>query len=154
MRTTTTMMVRVVGVIALMVALVLGSPVAEPAGADPADVHLASGTWSPQYNLGGCLYKMAWGNFGPVALTVVRFYNLSACGGAIVAVQYFDGTGVYDAVSGTVIGTGTDACGAFQEIHAAGPNPSAGLRGLVWVGAGYRWYAGNGTASQSPHSLC
>jgi hypothetical protein len=147
-------MVRVAGVMALVLVLVLGSPVAEPAGADPGDVQLASGVWSPQYDFGGCLYKVVWGNYGPVAFTVVRFYNLSACGGAIVAVKYLDGAGVHDAVSGTVVATGTDGCGAYQQIQAFGPNPSIGFRGLVWVGAGYLWYAANGTVSQPPSSFC
>jgi hypothetical protein len=37
------------------------------------------------------------------------------------------------------------------EVMATG---GFALRGLVWVGGGYRWYANDGLAAQPIHSHC
>ncbi|HEU5151184.1 MAG TPA: hypothetical protein VFU19_11840 [Iamia sp.] len=138
----------------LATVLALGST-AGPAGADPADVHLPLTTWSPQYSLGGCRYKLVYGNYGAAPFVAARFYNLSACGGALVAVTYLNSSGVsVNAVSTAIQTTGTDGCGAFEQILAVGTAPGIGFRGLVWVGTGLRWYASDGLDTQPVHSTC
>jgi hypothetical protein len=142
-------MVQMVGAIALTAVLALG-PTTHPAAADPADVWLPAGTWSKQYNLGGCLYKLVWGTYGS-PFVAVRFYNLSACGGAVAIVQYDNGQ---IAGSSAIQTTGTDGCGAFQQIHAVGPLAGTAERALVWLGTGYRWYDDDGLAAQPINSHC
>ena len=147
---------QVVGALALVGGLVLGSTVAPaPAGANPGDVYLPSGTaMGNLYDLGGCRYQLVWGQFGPAPVVLARFYNLSACGGALVAIYYYDSSGTLtNASSQTVVLTNTSSCGTFQQIQANGPPPGIAVRALVWVGAGARFYANDGTASQ-PYTTC
>lgn len=147
-------MTKVVGALALVAALTLGSTMAvTPAGANPTDVYSQDNVQSKQYSLGGCLYKVTWGNFGPTPYTRVHFYNLGSCGGAVVVLQYHNGTTIVPVSATTVSATGSDGCGSYQVIQATGSVGFA-LRGLVWVGTGAEWYALDGLNTQPIHSHC
>ncbi len=150
MRTVAKMM----GAVALVAVMTLGSAAAPaPVGANPTDTYLPNNTLSPQYSLGGCLYKVIWGNFGSTPFTQVQFYNLTSCGGAVVALDWTNGTTTQTAFGTTVTATGTDGCGSYQVIQAAGGVGFA-LRGLVWVGTGFVWYANDGLNTQPIHAHC
>lgn len=142
---------RAIGAIGVALVLTLGVTTA-PAGANPTDTYWPPNHMSHQYNLGGCLYKVFWSSVFGAPFTLVYFYNLTACGGALVAIEYNDGT-TKAATSTTVSGSGSDGCGAYQTIVASAPAGTP-LRGLVWVGTGVRWYANDGTYAQPIHSFC
>lgn len=127
---------------------------AAPAQADPADVWLPNNTWSKQVDVGGCLYKVVWGNFSHVPFTRVQIYNPASCGTPVVAIEYHAAAGVQADTSLTYIGSGTDGCGSFQYIQAQGRDPGFASRGLVWLAGGLHWYANDGLAVQPIHSHC
>lgn len=96
----------------------------------------------------GCLYRVAWGNFGPQAYAMVLLYNPSACGTFAVSIQYNAGL---IASSVTVVGSGTDSCGSYQAIQVNAPVPSVAERAFIAFTAsgGYsRWYDTDGTHTQ------
>jgi len=139
--------VRLASAVALVVVLGLAVPAPGPAGANAGDVYLAPLTPSKQYDVGGCKYKVFWGNLGPTVAASIKVYNLSACGGAVLAVQYWDGTAVQMVSTTAVDFTATDGCGTYQHIEVSG-GPGTALRTLVWLGTGHRWYAVDGTVTQ------
>ncbi|HEU5151185.1 MAG TPA: hypothetical protein VFU19_11845 [Iamia sp.] len=145
--------VRVLGTMALTTILALGVTAA-PAQADPSDTQLTINTWSPQYNIGGCLYKVVWGTYYTIPFTRVHIYTPATCGTPLVAIEYLAQGGMQADSSLTVIGSGYDACGSYQIIQATGREPGWAGRGLVWLDGGLRWYSQYGQATQPIHSTC
>jgi len=142
-------MTRMVGALTLVAALALGSTVAPaPVGADPADVGLAKNTMSYKYDLGGCRYKVMWGNFITTPYAKVFIYNPTVCGTTLVGIYYSGVTTSSFASSTTVVSTGSDGCGAYSVIQADNPAGNA-TRALVWTSTGGRNYDTDGTVIQA-----
>ncbi|HEX7131930.1 MAG TPA: hypothetical protein VF228_05110 [Iamia sp.] len=141
----------VAGVVALgLLSVVPSSP---PASANPGYVQLNIGAMSPQYLVDGCRYKIIYGNFGSAPFAGVRLYG--GCSNVTVGVRTLNGTTETWTWGSTVVGTGTDGCGAYSAVQTNGPNP-AYATGASIIGNTSFWlfYDYDGTDTQPIHSTC
>lgn len=136
---------------------VLGSA---PASADPSYDNLPTNTLSPQYNVGGCHFKVRYGNFSSTAYSQVRIYNPTSCGNPGMALGYNDGTTERALTKQFSDGytTGTDSCGAYRELAIAAPGVNYATYVLVSMPgsgfSGWRVFSADGQSTEPIYSNC
>lgn len=153
-------LLRTVSAVLLAGALAVGMQAA-PASAHPSYNTLPTNTWSPQYNVNGCLYKVHYGNYGSIAYAQMRIYNPTTCGAAAVALGFHDGT-TQDQVLKTFASgyyTGGDGCGSYREVQATAPRAGYATHATTIVTdgsvpwSGIKAYSSDGLVNQ-PGTSC
>jgi hypothetical protein len=143
-----------------MVALVLGvvmlgGATAPPVQADPGFVPLAGNTWSPQYEVAGCKYRVVYLGYGSTPVGGVRYYGPAlACRLVSISVRSADSNGVHWTSDTGSDGGGTDGCGAYTYVQVEGPNPGYATGVRFNFNKTSMSYDGDGDTGQTPLSYC